>query len=157
MLIALLAVLGVDLIVIVIVVAVLLARRAWERHQPGAFKGAIRVVEGEVPGFRPKWKRGFGRWVGEVLVWAKAPSLFRNELVAVDGMTGQVRAAGPDDKVKRLRHGPVIVPLTANGARIEVAAAANNRERAVGPFTTPANTDPGASQRRADTETVTEV
>jgi hypothetical protein len=72
-------------------------------------------------------------------------------------MTGQVRAAGPDDKVKRLRHGPVIVPLTANGARVEVAAAANNRERAVGPFTTPANTDSGASQRRADTETVTEV
>jgi hypothetical protein len=125
--------------------------------RPTAFKGAIRVVEGEVPGFRPKWKRGFGRWVGEVLVWAKAPSLFRNELVAVDGMTGQVRAAGPGDKVKRLRHGPVIVPLTANGARVEVAAAANNRERAVGPFTTPANTDPGASQRRADTETVTEV
>lgn len=122
MLIALLTVLGIDLIVIVIVVAVLLARRAWESHQPGTFKGAIRVVEGELPGFRPKWKRGFGRWVGEVLVWAKAPSLFRNELVAVDGMTGQVRAAGP-----------------------------------VGPFTTPANTDPGASQRRADTETVTEV
>ena len=81
MLIALLAVLGVDLIVIVIVVAVLLARRAWESHQPGAFKGAI-------------------------------------ELVAVDGMTGQVQAAGPDDKVKRLRHGLVIVPLTGQqGAR----------------------------------------
>ena len=40
---------------------------------------------------------------------------------------------------------------------LDVAAAANNRERAVGPFTTPARTDPGASQRRADTETVTEV
>ncbi|MGH3268756.1 MAG: hypothetical protein ACRDN1_06760 [Trebonia sp.] len=69
MLIALLAVLGVDLIV----VGVLPSRRRWVSHQPGAFKGAVGVAEGDVPGFRPKWKRGFGRWVGEVLVWAKAP------------------------------------------------------------------------------------
>jgi hypothetical protein len=49
-LIALLAVLGVDLWVIVVVLAVVLARKRWVSHQPGAFKGAIRIVEGEVPG-----------------------------------------------------------------------------------------------------------
>src|SRR5947208_523266 len=43
MLIALLAVLGDDLIMLVIVVAGLLARRAGESHQPGAFRGAIRA------------------------------------------------------------------------------------------------------------------
>jgi hypothetical protein len=68
--------------VIVVVAAVLLSRRVWVSRQPGAFKGAIRVAEGRVPGLRPKWKRGFGRWAGEVLVWSKAPMLFRNELTA---------------------------------------------------------------------------
>ena len=35
----------------------------------------------------------YGRWVRAVLVWTKAPSLFRNELVAVDGLAGEARAA----------------------------------------------------------------
>ena len=48
-LIALLAVLGVDLSVIVAVMAVVLARRRWVSRQTGAFQGAIRVIEGEVP------------------------------------------------------------------------------------------------------------
>lgn len=39
MLVALLAVLGVDLIWIVILVVILLTRRAWLSRQPGAFKG----------------------------------------------------------------------------------------------------------------------
>jgi hypothetical protein len=57
MVIALLAVLGVDLIVIVAFLAVVLSRRRWVSHQPGAFKGAIRVVDGEVEGLGPKWRR----------------------------------------------------------------------------------------------------
>ncbi len=147
MLIALLAVLGVDLIWIVVLVAILLSRRAWISHQPGAFKGTVRVAEGDVPGFRPKWKRGFGRWVGDVLVWAKAPSLFRNELVAADGMAGEVRTAGPDDKVKRLGHEPVIVPVAASGAHIEIAVEAHARDRALGPFTGPASGEANETTR----------
>jgi hypothetical protein len=58
MLIALLAVLGVDLSVIIALIAVVLARKRWVSHQPGAFKGAIRVIEGDVPGLKPNWKRG---------------------------------------------------------------------------------------------------
>ena len=54
MVIALLAVLGVDLIVIVAFLGVVLSRRRWVSRQPGAFKGAVRVVEGEVPGLAPK-------------------------------------------------------------------------------------------------------
>ena len=46
---ALLAVLGVDLPVIVAVMAVVLARKRWVSRQTGAFHGAIRVIEGEVP------------------------------------------------------------------------------------------------------------
>jgi hypothetical protein len=105
MVIALLAVLGVDLIVIVILLGAVLTRRRWVSHQPGAFKGAIRVVEGEVSGLGGRWKRGSGRWVRDVLVWATAPSLVRNELVAVDGLAGAVRAAQAGG-VKRLGSHP---------------------------------------------------
>ena len=81
MLIALLALLGVDLIVIVVLLAGVLSRKRWITRQPGAFRGAVRVVDGEVPGLGVKWKRGYGRWVKDILVWTKAPFLFRNELV----------------------------------------------------------------------------
>ena len=133
MVIALLALLGVDLIVIVVLLGIMLSRRRWVSHQPGAFKGAIRTVDGEVSGLGPKWKRGYGRWVRDVLVWTKAPALFRNELVAVDGLADAVRAAEPGE-VKRLGSEPVILPLAADGgARIEVATPADSRERALGP------------------------
>jgi hypothetical protein len=100
MVIALLAVLGVDLIVIVAFLGVVLSRRRWVSRQPGAFKGAVRVVDSEVPGLGPKWQRGYGRWVRDVLVWTKKPLLFRNELVAVDGPAGEARTAEPGE-VKR--------------------------------------------------------
>ena len=134
MLIALLAVLGVDLIVLAFAVAVLLSRRAWVSRQRGAFKGMIRVVDGEVPGLRRKWKRGVGRWVGDVLVWAKAPLLFWNEFVQADLVGAVPREAGPADKVKRLGRGPVIVTIAASGARVEIATAAGHRGRALGAF-----------------------
>ena len=116
----------------------MLTRRRWLSHQPSAFKGAIRVVDGEVSGLGPKWKRGYGRWVRDVLVWTKAPALFRNELVAVDGLAGEARAAETGE-VKRLGDAPVIVPLAADGgARVEVATPADSRERALGPVVAPA-------------------
>jgi Protein of unknown function (DUF2550) len=126
MLIALLAVLGVDLWVIVVILAVVLARRRWVSHQPGAFKGAIRVIDGEVPGFRTKWKRGYGRWVRDILVWTKAPFLFRNELLlASDVRGGEVRAAKLGE-VRRLGKHPAVVTLVIDGgARIEVVAPAD--------------------------------
>jgi Protein of unknown function (DUF2550) len=138
MVIALLAVLGVDLIVIVAFLGVVLSRRRWVSRQPGAFKGAVRVVDGEVPGLGPKWQRGSGRWVRDVLVWTKKPLLFRNELVAVDGLADAVRPAEPGE-VKRLGSDPVIVALAADGgARVEVATAADSLERALGPMVAPA-------------------
>ena len=133
MVIALLAVLGVNLIVIVAFLGVVLSRRRWVSRQPGAFKGAVRVVDGEVSGLGPKWQRGYGRWVRDVLVWTKAPLLFRNELVSVDGLAGEAREAEPGE-VKRVGSDPVILPLAADGAQVEVAAAADDRGRALGPL-----------------------
>jgi Protein of unknown function (DUF2550) len=134
MLIALLAVLGVDLSVIVALMAAVLARKRWVSRQPGAFKGAIRVIEGEVPGLKAKWKRGYGRWIRDILIWTNKPFLFRNEVVLADGLAGEVRAAKPGE-VKRLGKQPTAVPLAVeDDTRIEVAVAADERERAPGPF-----------------------
>ena len=134
MLIALLAVLGVDLIVIVVLLAAVLSRRGWVSHQTGAFRGAIRVVDGKVPGLKPKWKRGYGRWVHEILVWNKAPFLLGNEFVAADALAGEVRAAKPGE-IRRVGKNPVVIPLAVDGdARIEVVTAQDRRDRAHGPF-----------------------
>lgn len=59
-LIALLAILGVDLIVIVVLLAAALSRKRWVKRQPGSSRGAIRVSGGEIDG----------------LVWMKAPFFF---------------------------------------------------------------------------------
>jgi hypothetical protein len=138
MLIALLAVLGVDLIVLVAFAAVVLSRKRWVMRQPGAFRGVIRVASGEVDGLRPKWSRGYGRWVRDVLVWTKAPFLFRNELVAVDDLRER-RPALPGE-VKRLGNDPAVIRVGAGSAAIEVAAHGHDAERLLGPYPEPDGT-----------------
>jgi hypothetical protein len=136
MLIAFLALLGVDLLVIVILAALLLGRRRWLKRQPGEFPGAIRVSSGDVEGLGPKWTRGYGRWVHDVLVWTKAPLMLRNESVPVDRFTGDRPAHAGE--VKRLGDKPIVVEFTSEGAKIEVAAKPENRALVSGPFSTPA-------------------
>ena len=131
MAIALLVILGVDLIVLVVVLA-FVWRKRWVTRQPGVFHGAIRVTNGAVDGFRPKWTRGCGRWVRDVLAWAKAAFLFRNELMALDGV-GEHRPAAPGD-VKRLGSDPIIVILKDGTATVEIAAHSDDLDRVSGPF-----------------------
>jgi hypothetical protein len=119
MLIALLAVLGVDLIVIVLLVASVLLRKRWVSRRPGAFRGAIRVAEGEIDGLRPRWTRGYGRWVRDVLIWTKGPFLFRNEVLAMDGVS-EPRQARPGE-VKRVGDHPMIVRIKVGSATAEIA------------------------------------
>ena len=143
MLIALLAILGVDLIVIVIFAAAVLGRRRWLKQQTGAFLGAVRVTRGEVHGLTSTWKRGSGRWVRDVLVWSKSPFLYRDYLVPVDSVT-EVRAARPGE-VKRLGDEPVVVGFASGDAMIEVAAEAAHRELVTGSFKQPNAVDPSAT------------
>ena len=140
MLIALLAILGVDLIYIVIFAAVVLGRRRWLKKQTGEFFGAARVTRGEIHGLKPTWKRGSGRWVRDVLVWSKGPLLYRDYLVPVDSATG-VRTARPGE-VKRLGDEPVVIGFTSGDALIEVAAKAEHRALVAGHLTTPATPTP---------------
>lgn len=132
MLIALLAVLGVDLIVILVFAAIVLGRRRWLKRQAGEFVGAARVSSGEVHGLKPKWKRGSGRWVRNVLVWSKGPFLFRDELVPVDGLSKERRAHAGE--VKRLGDEPIVIAFTSGDAAIEVAVSAEHRDSVTGPF-----------------------
>jgi hypothetical protein len=132
MIIALLVVLGVDLIVVFALAAVVIARRQWVKHQPGDFQGAIRVADGDVHGLGTKWKRGHGRWVRDVLVWTKAPLMFRNELVPIDRLADE-RNAEPGE-VKRLGDNPFVVELSTNGATVQIAASEEQRALVVGPL-----------------------
>ena len=145
MLIALLAVLGVNLIVIVALLASVISRKRWVGHQPGSFQGAVRVAGGELDGFSSKWKRGYGRWVRDVFVWTKAPFLFRNELVATDRL-GEQRPARTDE-VKRLGDHPIVIELTSGNATLEVAAKPEDTEALLGPYRRPAAATAASSGR----------
>ena len=109
--------------------------KRWLKRQPGEFAGAIRLASGDVDGLKPKWKRGSGRWVRDVLVWSDAPLMLRNELIPIDRLLGQHPA--PEGEVKRLGDTPVIVELVSGDATIEVAARAEHCARAMGPFGVP--------------------
>ena len=148
MLIALLALIGVDLIVIVVLLAVVLSRKRWISHHPGAFKGAIRIIDGEVPGLGKKWKHGYARWVRDILVWTKAPFLFRNELIPADSLIADPRPAEPGE-VKRLGKHPTLQTVAVEGGARVLIASADGPARALGPFE--ALSDPGP--RSSDEQT----
>jgi Protein of unknown function (DUF2550) len=132
MLIALLVLLGVNLIVVVAVGVSVVGRKRWLKRQPGAFAGAIRVSSGDIDGLSPKWRRGSGRWVRDVLVWSKAPLMFRTEQVPVDRVSDERQANVSE--VKRLGETPTVIEFVSDAAKFEVAARAEHRTLVTGPF-----------------------
>lgn len=133
MLIAFLLMLGVNLAVIAAFVTIVVGRRRWLKKQPGAFPSAIRASTGAVDGLSSTWKRGTGRWVRDVLVWSKAPFMFRTELIPIDRTSGQRDA--DLGELKRLGDHPVVIQLVAGDTTIEVAASAAHQDLLAGPFT----------------------
>ena len=123
MLIALLAVLGVDLIVLVAFLLLVLWRRRWVSHQSGSFAGIAQVVDGEVPGLGHRARRGYGRWVRDVLVWTPGSLCLRNVLVPVDAVDGSPVAA---DSAKRLGNHPQSVSVVGDGARLRITVRASD-------------------------------
>jgi Protein of unknown function (DUF2550) len=139
-LIALLIVLGVNLIVVVAFAVLVLGRRRWLKRQPGEFAGAIRVTSGDIDGLSPKWKRGSGRWVRHVLVWNNAPFMFRTELMPVDQCSGEHHA--PAGELRRLGDKPIVAEFVCEGAKIEVAARAEHRALVIGSMSTRSTPEP---------------
>jgi hypothetical protein len=133
MIVALLAVIGVDLIVIVVLLGGLIARRRWLKGQAGAFVGTIRLGSGEIDGVGASWKRGYGRWVRDVFVFTKAPLFVRNVLVPTDEPYDE-RGSDLEDKPKRLGDHPVIATINSAGAVLEIAAAAEHSALLRGPY-----------------------
>jgi hypothetical protein len=71
--------------------------------------------------------------VRDVLVWSKAPFMFRTELVPIDGSSGKRDAEVGE--LKRLGDHPVVIQLVAGDITIEVAASAEQQALLAGPFT----------------------
>ena len=126
--------------------AFVFGRKRWVKRQPGSFRGVIRVAGGEVDGLGPKWGRGYGHWIRDVLVWTKAPFLFRNELVPTDRPDEQRPAR--TDEVKRLGDHPGVIRVMAGGATVDVAAKAEDTELLLGPYRTPAGVTTAGSEGR---------
>ena len=131
----LIAVLGVDLIVIVIIAAIVLGRRRWLKRQTGEFFGAVRVSRGDVHGLKSTWKRGSGRWVRDVLVWSKGPFLYAITWCLSTASRECGRLA--PGEVKRLGDGPVVIGFASGDDMIEVAARVENRALVAGHSTIP--------------------
>jgi hypothetical protein len=135
MLIALLALLGVDLIVIVALGAMIFGRRRWLRRQLGAFSGAIRLTSGDIDGLGPTWRHGSGRWVRDVLVWHKAPIMLSTHLLPVDRCSRERKASAGE--LRRLGETPIVLEFVCGDATIEVAARPEHSDLMIGPLSTP--------------------
>jgi hypothetical protein len=91
---------------------------------------------GDVDGLDPKWKRGPGRWVRDVVEWSMAPLMFRNELIPVDSLSGERQARGPA-KASGSARSPSSSSSPPSGATVEVVSRAEDRDLVTGPMTVP--------------------
>ena len=131
---ALVILLLVDLAAVIVLSAVYMRRRQCVTGRRGAFKGQLRVVEGEVPGLSPHWKTGYGYWVRDVLVWDTAPFLWRTKVIRVDG-TDVSGIHGANGSVSRLGRHPIVTPLLSDHhSRLELATSEEDRDLVLGPF-----------------------
>jgi hypothetical protein len=119
---------------VIVLTTVHMRRRQCVTGRRGAFKGKLRVVEGEVPGLSPHWKTGYGHWVRDVLVWDTAPFLWQTKVVPVDG-TDVSGIHGANGSVSRLGSRPIVTPLLSDHhSRLELATSEEDRDVVLGPF-----------------------
>jgi hypothetical protein len=131
---ALVILLLVDLAVVVVLTAAYIRRRRCVTGRRGAFKGKLRVVEGEIPGLSSNWSAGYAHWVRDVLVWDTAPFLWRTKAIPVDG-TDVSGIHGANGSVSRLGRRPIVTPLLSDHrSRLELATSEEDRDVVLGPF-----------------------
>jgi hypothetical protein len=134
MLIAILLALGVTPgMILVLLLALMLVKRYKTIKHPAVFKTRVRLVEGQFPGLKAEWKKGYGAWVTNVFTLRKGLPLNIVDVLPVATIE-QVRT-GAADEVKGLHGAPVIAGLTlSTGARIEIAVAAEQRATGLKPW-----------------------
>jgi hypothetical protein len=131
---ALVILLLVDLAVVIVLTAVYMRRRQCVTGRRGAFKGKLRVVEGEVPGLSTHWRTGYGHWVRDVLVWDTAPFLWPTKVIPVHG-TDVSGIHGANGSMSRLGRRPFVTPLLSDRhSRLELATSEDDRDLVLGPF-----------------------
>jgi hypothetical protein len=131
---ALVLLLLVDLAAMLVLTAAYMRRRGCVTGRRGAFKGKLRVVEGEVAGLSSRWNTGYGHWVRDVLVWDMAPFLWRTKMIPVDG-TDVSGIHGANGSVSRLGRHPIVTPLLSDHrSRLELATSEEDRDLVLGPF-----------------------
>ena len=124
----------VDLAAVVALTAAYMRRRQCVTGRRGAFKGKLRVVEGEVPGLSASWKTGYGHWVRDVLVWDTAPFLWRTKAIPVDG-TDVSGIHGANGSISRLGRHPIVTPLISeHHSRLELVTSEDDQDLVLGPF-----------------------
>jgi hypothetical protein len=124
----------VDLATVIVLTVAYMRRRRCITGRRGAFKGKLRVVEGELPGLSASWKTGYGHWVRDVLVWDTAPFLWRTKAIPVDG-TDVSCIRGANGSVSRLGRHPIVTPLLSDHhSRLELATSEEDRDLVLGPF-----------------------
>lgn len=134
---AVLVVLGVELWIIGMVLALMLWNRTRVvRKTPGIFACKLRAAKGDVPGLRGKFGPlpSYAHWVHDVLVAKSGLGLVRTAALPVAGVASAAHAVEPSE-AKRLGERPQLVGLRLDGdAVVEVAAAEDDASKLVGPF-----------------------
>jgi hypothetical protein len=124
----------VDLAAVIVLTAAYMRRRRCVTGRRGAFKGKLRVVEGEVAGLSSRWSTGYGHWVRDALVWDTAPFLWRTKVIPVDG-TDVSGIHGANGSFSRLGRRPIVTPLLSDDrSRLELATSEEDRDLVLGPF-----------------------
>lgn len=135
MLIALLAVLGVDLIVVVLLLAGVVARSRWVRHQSGAFRGIVRIVDGQVPHLSGKADAATGDGSGTSSSGPRHRSTSAKALAPIDTV---MSISKPTRKVRRLGDNPRVVTLTTRTGYLDITVRAEDVVLVAGEFRSPA-------------------
>lgn len=131
--------LGAPLWIVLTLVGVIFWRSRWVRRRPGSFKCAVRRASDEVTDaivdVPSRFKLGYGLWVSDVFIWEKGRATFRDILLPVGWIDGGGTRRAEPKEVKGLGAEPVIATLVVqSGGKVEVAAQAEDRDLALGPF-----------------------
>lgn len=149
MVVALLAILGVDLIVIVAVGGLVLSeRRGVARHKARSPERSGSRTDSSTAAEK-SGGRGYGRWVCDLLIGTHGPLLLRHRVMAAD--VDREQTVSPEG-VKRLGDDPLATTLRIGGATVEVATRREHRELLLNSWFGPARDHPPRDRGRITRE-----